>query len=181
MSVTERTPCFERPQASGVEADALRMYQDSSKNVADPKWRGFSLIEAVVLVCLMGILTVFALPRFTGVAHSARASEVVALSASLRFAAEAAHVQYLASGERQSSVSVDRKMIRLRNGYPDASASGIRNAVFDLDRFTVTANDNAVIFSILDAPSATQCSVTYRPALEPSQVAVVSDLNTRGC
>jgi len=157
------------------------MHRDFCNTPAAAKRRGFSLIEAVVLVCLIGIVLAFALPRYTRVAHSARASEVVALSATLRYAAEAAHVQYVATGERQSAVSVDRKIIRLRNGYPDASVSGIRNAVLDLDGFTISETDNAVIFARSDAAAASRCSVTYHPALESSQVAVVSDLDTSGC
>jgi type II secretory pathway pseudopilin PulG len=179
--VTRRTSCREIAQAREFGADGHPMHQHSSTIKAASRRRGFSLIEVVVLVCLVGILMAFALPRFTRVAHSARASEVVALSSSLRFAAEAAHVQYLAGGERQLAVSVDRKMIRLRNGYPDASASGIRNAVFDLDGFTISATDNAVIFAKSDAPAAMRCSVTYHPALESSQAAVVSGLDTSGC
>jgi type II secretory pathway pseudopilin PulG len=148
---------------------------------ADLSSGGFSLVEAVVLACLVGILIAFAVPRFALVAHSARASKVAALSVSLRNAAESAHVQYLATGERQAKVSVDRKIIRLRNGYPDASASGIRNAVFDLSGFTIDATDKAVTFYKSDAPVATRCSVTYHAAFESSQAAVVSGLDTSGC
>jgi Tfp pilus assembly protein FimT len=157
------------------------MQHDSTHPRSDFSSGGFSLVEGVVLACLLGILIAFSVPRFTRVAHSARASEVAALSASLRHASEAAHVQYLAAGERQSTVSVDRKIIRLRNGYPDASASGIRNAVFDLDGFTIIATDDAVTFARSDAPQAQQCSVTYHVALESSQAAVVSGLDTTGC
>ena len=129
----------------------------------------------------MGILIAFALPRFTRVAHSARASEVVALTASLRHGVEAAHVQYLTMGERRSSVSVGHKIIRLGNGYPDASASGIGNAVFDWDGFTIRTADNAVIFAKSDAPTAVRCSVTYHAAPEPTDTAIVSGLDTSGC
>ena len=142
---------------------------------------GFSLIEVVVWVSLMGILAAFALPRFTRVAHSARAAEVAALSANLRYAAEAAHVQYLASGRRQTSVSVDRKIIELRNGYPDASAGGIRNAVFDLDGFIIRSADHEIIFAKSDAPTSERCSVRYHAAVESADSAVVSGLDTSGC
>jgi type II secretory pathway pseudopilin PulG len=179
--VTECSTSLQFAQALRFEADGPQMHEDSFLMQVTSKQRGFSLVEAVVLVCLMGILIAFALPRFTRVAHSARASEVVALTASLRHAAEAAHVQYLATGERHSSVSVDHKTIRLRNGYPDASASGIRNAVFDLEGFTIRSTDNAVIFAKSDAPAAERCSVTYHAAPEPADTAIVSGLDTSGC
>jgi type II secretory pathway pseudopilin PulG len=168
-------------QALRFGADGPQMHEDFFMMRVASKQRGFSLVEAVVLVCLMGILIAFALPRFTRVAHSARASEVVALAASLRHAAEAAHVQYLATGERRSTVSVNHRVVRLRNGYPDASASGIGNAVLDLEGFTIRSADNAVLFAKSDAPAAERCSVTYHAAPEPTYAAAVSSLDTSGC
>jgi len=62
-----------------------------------PRNHGFSLIEGVVLISLLGIVAAFGVPRFTRVANYARASEVAGLSANLRNAARAAHIQFLAS------------------------------------------------------------------------------------
>lgn len=143
--------------------------------------RGISLAEIVVALSLIGILGAFAVPRFTRIANSARASEVVALTANLRSTAQFAHAQYLAAGSRPEAIALDRKSIRLRNGYPDASNGGIRNLAFDLDGFTITATDNAVIFAKSDAPAAAQCSVTYRAATTAADAASVEGLDTRGC
>lgn len=138
-------------------------------------------MEVVVLVCLVGILVAFAVPRFTRISNGARASEVAALGASLRTAAEAAHALYLASGAATTAVAMGGKVIDLKNVYPDSSPNGIRSAVFDLDGFTVKASDSSVIFSKLDAPTEAQCAVTYHAALQASDIALITDLDTRSC
>src|SRR5258708_39480404 len=66
----------------------LRSYPSRSRS------EGFSLVELVVVITLLGILCSFAIPRFTRLENDARASEVVALSLNLRSASAAAHAQY---------------------------------------------------------------------------------------
>jgi hypothetical protein len=49
-----------------------------------PRNSWLSLIEGVVIVSLIGIVAAFAVSRFTRLANTARATEVVSLSATLR-------------------------------------------------------------------------------------------------
>jgi MSHA pilin protein MshA len=142
---------------------------------------GFTLIEAVVLASLVGIVAAFAVPRFTRLANNVRASEVIALGDNLRGAAQAAHARFLAPGAHLSAITLDGKTVTLRNGYPDATASGIRNAIFDSDGFSANEGIDSVTFSRADAPSGEQCSVTYQAAPEPSRAATVTDPDTSGC
>jgi hypothetical protein len=53
-----------------------------------------------------------------------RAAEVTALGANLRHAAQTAHAQFLAPGTHLSAITMGGKTVILRNGYPDATASG---------------------------------------------------------
>jgi MSHA pilin protein MshA len=142
---------------------------------------GFTLIEGVVLASLVGIVAAFAVPRFTRLANNVRASEVAALGANLRSASQAAHAQFLAPGAHLSAITLDGKIVTLRNGYPDVTASGIRNAIFDADGFTANEGADFVIFIRADAPSAEQCSVTYQAAAEPSSAATITRPDTSGC
>jgi MSHA pilin protein MshA len=142
---------------------------------------GFTLIEAVVLASLVGIVAAFAVPRFTRLANNVRASEVIALGANLRSASKAAHAQFLAPGAHLSAITLDGKTVTLRNGYPDVTASGIRNAIFDAGGFTANEGADSVIFIRADAPSSEQCSVTYQAAAEPSRAATITQPDTRGC
>ncbi len=49
---------------------------------------GFSLVELVVVITLLGLLCSLAIPRFTRLENDARASEVLALSLNLRSASD---------------------------------------------------------------------------------------------
>jgi len=142
---------------------------------------GFSRVELVVVITLLGILCSFAIPRFTRLENDARASEVVALSLSLRSVAAAAHAQYLESGGRLSSANLERRIIHLTNGYPDAGPNGIRLAVPDLSSFTVSSSPTSVTFSRTGAQAAAQCAVTYRVSPASHGAAAITDLYTGGC
>jgi type II secretory pathway pseudopilin PulG len=139
------------------------------------------LLEAVVTACLLGIFAAFAIPRFTHLSNSARASEVVALSTQLRKAAEVAHLQYLISGAKLPVATLEGRSVALKNGYPDASGAGIRSAVFDAGGFTAHDRDSFVIFIKSDAPSGERCSVRYNTASETTGPATVTNLDTSGC
>ena len=52
----------------------LRYYPSRSRS------EGFSLVELVVVITLLGLLCSFAIPRFTRLENDARASEVVSFS-----------------------------------------------------------------------------------------------------
>jgi MSHA pilin protein MshA len=146
-----------------------------------PRNHAFSLIEAVVIVSLLGIVAAFAIPRFTRVANYARATEVLGLSANLRNAAQVAHRQFLASGAHLLATTIEGKTVTLQNGYPDASPNGIRNAVFDLEGFAANASADTVTFIKADAPSGERCAVTYHAAPMASSAASISNVETSGC
>jgi type II secretory pathway pseudopilin PulG len=142
---------------------------------------GFSLVEIVVVVTLVGMATAFAVPRFTSLANRARASEVIALSTNLRDAAEVAHLQFVQSGSTLAAAQLKGKPVALKNGYPDSSAAGIGNAVVDWGGFITKSNPSFVTFFKAGAPLDAQCSVTYRVAPQPSIAAAITDINTSGC
>jgi MSHA pilin protein MshA len=142
---------------------------------------GFTLIEAVVLASLVGIVAALAVPRFTRLGSGVRASQVTALGAKLRSAAQTAHAQFLAPVPHLLGVTMGGKTVTLRNGYPDATANGIRNAIFDSDGFTATEDAGSVTFIRADAPFGKQCSVTYQAAPEASSAATITDPDISGC
>jgi Tfp pilus assembly protein PilE len=141
---------------------------------------GFSPVDVVVVAALVGIIASFSVPRFTHLANSARAAQVIALGDNMRNAAEVAHAQYTASGATLKTVTVAGKSVELRNGYPDASGQGIGNAVFDKGGFTARADPSSVTFMKIGAPSGEFCAVTYRAAA-PGVAADIVSVVTSGC
>jgi type II secretory pathway pseudopilin PulG len=159
----------------------FRMRRIIISSTCSARSSGFTFIEAVVVASLVGIVTAFAVPHFTRLANSVRAAEVTALGANLRHAAQTAHAQFLAPGGHLSAITMGGKTVTLRNGYPDATAAGICNAVFDSDGFTASEDAGSVTFMRADAPSGKQCSVTYKAAPEASSGVTITDPDTSGC
>ena len=157
------------------------MLSKSHSPLPAQKSLGFSLVEIVVVVTLVGMGAAFAVPRFTTLGNRSRATEVQALSARLRDAVQSSHSQFVASGSTLAEAKVRGKPVALKNGYPDASQVGIANAVLDWGGFTTKSTPAVVVFFKTGAPFDAQCSVTYKAAPEPSTAAVITDINISGC
>jgi MSHA pilin protein MshA len=123
--------------------------------------RGSSLIELVVLFSLVGMVSAFAIPRYTRWANEARATQVMALSGILRGVARDAHQQYLASGSTLQSATLEGRPVALKNGFPAASTPGIRAVVIDWAGFVTKASPNSITFMKKGAEVGERCAVTY--------------------
>ena len=84
------------------------------------KQGGFTLIELVVVITILGILAAFAVPRFASLEKEARASATQALEGSIRSGAALAHALWLAKGQ-VTPVTMEGNSIVLTNGYPDVA------------------------------------------------------------
>ena len=84
--------------------------------------RGFTLIELVVVIIILGILAAFAVPRFMGLDQQARIASVNSLVGTLRSAAAMAHGVWLAQGAPAAAITIDGQAITFTNGYPNAAS-----------------------------------------------------------
>jgi MSHA pilin protein MshA len=137
--------------------------------------KGFTLIELVVVIALLGILAAFAIPRFASLESEARSAVTQGLSGSVRSAAAMAHGLHLATGA--ASVDMEGNTIAIVNGYP--SAATIIDTLADATGFDapVVAAGTATIAKT-GAPGA--CEVVYtEPAAAGSPPSVVVDVS--GC
>jgi MSHA pilin protein MshA len=118
--------------------------------------RGFTLIELVVVIVILGILAAFAVPRFISLESQARVAALDALRGSVLSASALSHSLYLASGST-SPVSMEGQSIVMVNGYPDRAT--IDNTLAQFTGFTY--NETTGVFSKDGAPTPANCSFTY--------------------
>jgi MSHA pilin protein MshA len=122
---------------------------------------GFTLIELVVVITILGILAAFAVPRFVSLEGEARQASAQALGGSVRAAAALAHALALATGENGATgtVTMEGVDIDLVNGYPDAAT--IDDALSDFTGYAYTPGTGSGVF---DSDSLATCTVTYTEA-----------------
>lgn len=141
--------------------------------------QGFTLIELVVVITILGIFAAFAVPRFASLEVEVRAAETEALEGSLRSSAALAHALWLAQSQ-PATVAVEGATITLDNGYP--SITTIDDTLASLEGFIYDASGSPGVFSKTNdgvTPIA-DCTVSYTPPEEAGSAPTIA-VNTAGC
>ena len=134
---------------------------------------GFTLIELVVVIALLGILAAFAIPRFASLEREARSATVQGLSGSVRSAAAMAHGLFIATGT--APVNMEGNSIAITNGYPNAAT--IKDTLADSTGFGVTTVGDTTTFVKTGASGTCQAVYVEAPLNNPPSVSV----DTTGC
>ena len=157
----------------------------SSMNVKANQ-QGFTLIELVVVIVILGILAVTAAPKFIDLTGDAKSSTMEAVKGSLSSVADMAHAKALVQGHTGGLLSIAGQNINFVASYPDVEAINLlmdinaTNSVGGGDFFiTITAGDNAS-YTHPTATDAANCVAVYNETAD-SDIKPVITSTTTGC
>jgi len=113
--------------------DIRQETNSGNKEISMKRNAGFTLIELIIVIVILGILAVVAAPKFINMQSDAKAAVVQGMKGSMSAASQMVYSKSIINGtDKKASTTLalsDGTSVATVYGYPAASATGIFNAL----------------------------------------------------
>ncbi len=141
------------------------------------KQAGFTLIELIIVIVILGILAAYAVPKYMNLDKQARVAAVNGLAGSIRAAADIVHASAVALGTASGTVDMGGgTTITVANYYPSNKNEAIKT-IQDSSGFTTGTSTS---WTKIGAPTAESCGVTYTAPTSAGYAPIIS-ISSTGC